>query len=333
MSEWLETPIDFDLPILTKQQRQEMLELERTGLLPEKIRRNSDLYFKFLFGRESRTALLLDLLNCIFATLGYPRLKEVALTHTELVPESFGRKKAIVDIRGIDENERQLSIELQRESQPEFIPRCLFYWGKNYVQQLGAGRTYKDLKATVLISLLCFSLYTEKDNEKSVWDFILTNPQTGRILTEDELLIFVELEKFTQAMRKLHKEKKGIDHALLTEKERLLLWGSYINNVEEGVDLMDNLAREDSVFKEVQSAEKTYWSAPENRYLQLQEEIADLDYRTGILNAEMKGEKRGIDIGMRENQTQTAREMKAEGLPIPLIARITKLSEEKIRLL
>ena len=325
MSEWLETPIDFDLPILTKQQRQEMLELERTGLLPEKIRRNSDLYFKFLFGRESRTPLLLDLLNCIFAALGYPRLKEVALTHTELVPESFGRKKAIVDIRGIDENERQLSIELQRESQPEFIPRCLFYWGKNYVQQLGAGRTYKDLKATVLISLLCFSLYTEKDNEKSVWDFILTNPQTGRILTEDELLIFVELEKFTQAMRKLHKEKKGIDHASLTEKERLLLWGSYINNVEEGVDLMDNLAREDSVFKEVQSAEKTYWSAPENRYLQLQEEIADLDYRTGLLDAEQRGEMR--------NKLQTAREMKAEGLPIELIARITKLSEEKIRLM
>ena len=325
MSEWLETPIDFDLPILTKQQRQEMLELERTGLLPEKIRRNSDLYFKFLFGRESRTPLLLDLLNCIFAALGYPRLKEVALTHTELVPESFGRKKAIVDIRGIDENERQLSIELQRESQPEFIPRCLFYWGKNYVQQLGAGRTYKDLKATVLISLLCFSLYTEKDNEKSVWDFILTNPQTGRILTEDELLIFVELEKFTQAMRKLHKEKKGTDHASLTEKERLLLWGSYINNVEEGVDLMDNLAREDSVFKEVQSAEKTYWSAPENRYLQLQEEIADLDYRTGLLDAEQRGEMR--------NKLQTAREMKAEGLPIELIARITKLSEEKIRLM
>ncbi|MBP9627188.1 MAG: Rpn family recombination-promoting nuclease/putative transposase, partial [Synergistaceae bacterium] len=243
----------------------------------------------------------------------------------ELVPEHFGRKKAIVDIRGIDENERQLSIELQRESQPEFIPRCLFYWGKNYVQQLGAGRTYKDLKATVLISLLCFSLYTEKDNEKSVWDFILTNPQTGRILTEDELLIFVELEKFTQAMRKLHKEKKGIDHASLTEKERLLLWGSYINNVEEGVDLMDNLAREDSVFKEVQSAEKTYWSAPENRYLQLQEEIADLDYRTGLLDAEQRGEMR--------NKLQTAREMKAEGLPIELIARITKLSEEKIRLM
>ena len=138
-------------------------------------------------------------------------------------------------------------------------------------------------------------------------------------------MIFVELEKFTEAMRKLHKEKKGIDHASLTEKERLLLWGSYINNVEEGVDLMDNLAREDSVFKEVQSAEKTYWSAPENRYLQLQEEIADLDYRTGLLDAEQRGEMR--------NKLQTAREMKAEGLPIELIARITKLSEEKIRLM
>ena len=151
----------------------------------------------------------------------------------------------------------------------------------------------------------------------------------------------MELEKFTEAMRKLHKEKKGIDHASLTEKERLLLWGSYINNVEEGVDLMDNLAREDNVFKEVQSAEKTYWSAPENRYLQLQEEIADLDYRTGLLDAEQRGEKRGEikgeirgeKKGEMRNKLETAREMKAEGLPIELIARITKLSEEKIRLL
>lgn len=327
MSERLETPI------LTQQQRQEMLELERTGLLPEKIRRNSDLYFKFLFGRESRTPLLLDLLNCIFAALGYPRLKEITLTHTELVPEHFGRKKAIVDIRGIDTNERQLSIELQRESQPEFIPRCLFYWGKNYVQQLGAGRTYKDLKATVLISLLCFSLYTEKDNEKSVWDFILTNPQTGRILTEDELLIFVELEKFTEAMRKLHKEKKGTNHVSLTEQERLLLWGSYINNVQEGVDLMDNLAREDSVFKEVRSAEKTYWSAPENRYLQLQEEIADLDYRTGLLDAEQRGEKRGEIRGKKLEKIEMARKLLSRGLPIRDICEITDLSEGDIRTL
>ena len=52
----------------------------RYCLLLGKIRRNSDLYFKFLFGRKSRAPLLLDLLNCIFVTLGYPWLKEVALT-------------------------------------------------------------------------------------------------------------------------------------------------------------------------------------------------------------------------------------------------------------
>ena len=147
----------------------------------------------------------------------------------------------------------------------------------------------------------------------------------------------MELEKFTEAMRKLHKEKKGIDHASLTEKERLLLWGSYINNVEEGVDLMDNLAREDSVFKEVQSAEKSYWSAPENRYLQLQEEIADLDYRTGLLDAEQRGEKRGEKRGeirgeMR-NKLQTARKLLTRGLSIRDICDITGLPENDIRTL
>ena len=59
------------------------------------------------------------------------------------------------------------------------------------------------------------------------------------------------------------------------------------------------------------------------------EEIADLDYRTGLLDAEQRGEMRGKEL----EKLQTARDMKVEGLPIELIARITKLSEEKIRLL
>ena len=54
------------------------------------------------------------------------------LERTGLVPESLERKKAIVDIRAIDENERQLSIELQRESQPEFITNMI----ESYHRQL-----------------------------------------------------------------------------------------------------------------------------------------------------------------------------------------------------
>ena len=100
---------------------------------------------------------------------------------------------------------------------------------------------------------------------------------------------------------------------------------------------MDNLAREDSVFKEVQSAEKSYWSAPENRYLQLQEEIADLDYRTGLLDAEQRGEKRGEKRGeirgeMR-NKLQTARKLLTRGLSIRDICDITGLPENDIRTL
>ena len=45
---------------------------------------------------------------------------------------------------------------------------------------------------------------------------------------------------------KQNKEKKGIDRASLTEKERLLLWGNYINNVEEGIALMETSAEENT---------------------------------------------------------------------------------------
>jgi hypothetical protein len=86
---------DFDYDVVTylnKEQRNDMLELERIGKLPEKINRSSDLFFKFLLGRPARTALLLDLVNSIFGTLGYSKLKTIELLNTEMSPDNYKKE-------------------------------------------------------------------------------------------------------------------------------------------------------------------------------------------------------------------------------------------------
>jgi len=79
---------DYDVALyLDKEQRYEMLELKRSGKLPEKINRSSDLFMKFLLGRKARTPLLLDLVNSIFGVLGHPKLKTIELSNIEMGPD------------------------------------------------------------------------------------------------------------------------------------------------------------------------------------------------------------------------------------------------------
>ena len=113
---------DFDIAMyLDNEQRNEMQELERVGKLPKKINRSSDLFMKFLLGRKARTPLLLDLINSIFGVLGHPKLKTIELSNIEMGPDNYDKKLVRFDIRGVDENGRQLNVELQKESHSHFI--------------------------------------------------------------------------------------------------------------------------------------------------------------------------------------------------------------------
>ena len=82
------------------------------------------------------------------------------------------------------------------------------------------------------------------------------------------------------------------------------LWSGYIRNDETGVSLLNEVAEKDAIFQEVQKAERLYWSNPENRYLQLMEQIAELDTRAFIEDAEKRGLQQGIEQGIEKGIEQ-----------------------------
>ena len=164
---------------MTTHERQEMLNLQEQGELPENIDRSTDLYFRFLLGTPARGRLLRDMLNAFFGALGYPLLQTVTLTDTEREPEALGAKYTRLDLTALDDLGRTLHIEMQRENYTHFQKRCLFYLCRNYTRSLKRGEGYASLSPIVSISLLGFDLF---EGERGLWDFALMNPGTGRRL-------------------------------------------------------------------------------------------------------------------------------------------------------
>ena len=271
-------------------------------------------------------------MNAIFTTLGHPRVASLELAETELAPEGWRRKHTRLDLRARDEQGRHLNIELQREGHEHFVPRCLYYWGKSYIRQMGAGKSYRDLRPTVMISLMGFSLFPGET--MGVWDFVLTNPATGTVLTWDEVLVYVELKKLRSGIERLREQMRNNPGHRLTEEERLAIWSGYMSNDGSGVNLMRTVLSGDKVFDEIAAAEQEYWGTPEYRYYQLRAQLEDLDrqaieeerIRKAEEKAEQRGQERGMAKGMAQGRMETARNLLRMGLTLEQIVEATGLS-------
>jgi predicted transposase/invertase (TIGR01784 family) len=112
---------------------------------------------------------------------------------------------------------------------------------------------------------------------------------------------------------------------------RLEKWLLFLSLPEK--EILEELAMTEQIFK--QAYEKLKFLSPdpkerrqyEARLKFLMDKNAEIEYAhdEGLVEGEEKGKK--------EANLANARKMKAEGLPLPLIVKITDLTEEEIRVL
>ena len=188
-----------------------------------------------------------------------------------------------------------------------------------------------------------FNLFS--GDPQAIWDFMLMNPKTGRILSRHEVLAFVELPKF-QAMQEslLKKVKTG---EALTEEDRLGVWGGYFADTDMGVEIVQTMATKDPIFQELQRTEEEYWQRPEARYFRLRERLAEMDKMAeiddakaearvegraeGILIGEARGEARGETKGEYNKAIAIAKKMLRNGTAPEIVAETVELSLEEVR--
>ena len=123
-----------------------------------------DFAFKYMLGRDSTRAILIDVLNKVLEPPAGRRIQEIELMNPFNLQESLDDKFSILDIKARDESGQVYNIEMQMLAHPDYLKRILYYWSKLYQQQLHEGNQYAVLRPTISISFLDHVLFPDVTN-------------------------------------------------------------------------------------------------------------------------------------------------------------------------
>jgi len=160
-----------------------------------------DYAFKYVFGRESTTPILVDLLDGVLDPPPEHRIRDLDLLNPFNPKEALDDKLSILDIKARDQSGRQFNVEMQMLGSRYYEKRILYYWAKLHQQQLHEGQNYLDLKPTISISFLNHVLFRQVTDFHLV--FRLTEQTHAFPLTEEVEFHIIQLPRFTKTAAEL----------------------------------------------------------------------------------------------------------------------------------
>jgi predicted transposase/invertase (TIGR01784 family) len=95
-----------------------------------------DYAFKWLFGNQKNTSILIHLLHAILNPAPDEQIVEIQILNPINDKMALDEKLSILDIKVRDQLGRQFNIEMQMLATATLKQRILYYWGKLYTEQL-----------------------------------------------------------------------------------------------------------------------------------------------------------------------------------------------------
>ena len=270
----------------------------------------TDFGFHRIFGQEVHKELLIDFLNQLL--IGERQIVDIRFHNPIQQPETQKARGLIFDVHCRDEQGGWFVVEMQNSSQHYFYDRGLFYLSRVISNQGEQGREWQfDLCPVYGIFLLnC----TMGENSKFRTDVILADRETGLLFSDKLRQVYLELPRFT-------KEAEECE----TDFER---WLYLLKNMET-LDRMPFKARK-AVFDKLLEVADVAALTKEERMAYDEALKQYRDYKNTIDYAEERGKKEGKEEGSIETLASVVKNMKAENLPVSVIAKITGLSAEEI---
>jgi predicted transposase/invertase (TIGR01784 family) len=120
-----------------------------------------------------------------------------------LVDPQYNREReedefSIIDIKAVDNQGRQYTIEVHVSDDLCFDKRSLYYMAKNFASQLKKGMPFNSLEKTIGIYIMNFNELEEEKDYHNVYRF--SNIKSHRELTDLLELDFIELDKFIKTI-------------------------------------------------------------------------------------------------------------------------------------
>lgn len=281
----------------------------------------ADLTFKKVFGKHPD--LLISLLNALLPLTEHQLIQSIEYLPVELVPENPLLKNTIVDVRCKDISGRQFVVEMQMEWTTAFMQRVLFNASKVYVSQADEGYSYQNLQPVYSLNLV--NDIFEPNLEEYRHDYSIVHDRYSDRVIEGLHFTFIELPKFTPKS--------------YAEKRMAVLWLRYLTEInsrteEAPADLLEN----PEIGKALNELRKSAFSAAELRAydkfwdaISTEKTLFQGKMEDGLARGREEGRLEGRREAGHEKSLEIARNLKAHGISLEIIAQSTGLSREEIQ--
>ena len=306
---------------------------ENVEITPKK-----DIVFKSLFGKKGNEGILKDFLEAILEI----KIDSLQLDlSTEFLPDYYGGKKSVVDVRAKLTDGTEVNVEMQADSSKYSDKRCLEYWSRVYTHTPKAGEKKDDFKKTICIWIVDGEVFDGFTDYQSDWKIIDQKHKVYDRFNELEFHI-IELPKFRKddTIKKSkknfwlwfidHTNEEMVDLAYISEKE-IAEARKQLDKLRSNRELMLRIIDEEMYEEDQQRALER--ATEEGLAKGMEEGLAkgmEEGLAKGMEEGRELGIEQGIEQGERKNKIETAKKMLETGAEINYIAQITGLTKEEI---
>ena len=248
-----------------------------------------DAGFKAVLGDPANKGILIDFINTILAPERIIR-DIVKYADRELEGLTPQNRAGRLDLRCIDDEGRELLIEMQNESAGAFFQRCVWYCSKIYSGELVPGEDYDRLTPVYLISVLGDTFPHEDKGRWGPDDIVsryrMTEIRTGEVAPETFFINFVELGRFVKT------------------------------RPEEMSKVLET--SEDGFVRELVGACKVAGFTPPKRIEYEKNMLNEMDIRMKLKSATARGHEEGFEEGVEKGLERGRAEAQKEKLAIAM---------------
>ena len=283
----------------------------------------SDLFARYLLGKNGNEDLLTDLVNSTLREFNFEEVKDLEIIDPSPkagfslnLSKNIELKESIIDIKAKTKNNETVIIEFQLCGNIDFLKRIFYYISKNVVNEVKEGENYNNVQKIISINLLDFNLKFG-DKGKAHRCFKLIDTKDLNISLDLIQIHILEVKRFIEIIKNSTKEE--------LKKNRLLSWMKFFTS--DNLELIEEeLKEENQIMSKVIEEYRKFTSDDK-----MMRAYADRD--AFILGQKMmlsRERKEGIEEGIKKEKKLMAKSMKSKNMDIKLISKITGLSVEEI---
>ena len=277
----------------------------------EEVYKLSDLFARYLLGKNGNEDLLTDLVNSTLREFNFEEVKDLEIIDPSPkagfslnLSENIELKESIIDIKAKTKNNETVIIEFQLCGNIDFLKRIFYYISKNVVNEVKEGENYNNVQKIISINLLDFNLKFG-DEGKAHRCFKLIDTKDLNISLDLIQIHILEVKRFIEIIKNSTKEE-----------------------LKEENQIMSKVIEEYRKFTSDDKMMRAY--AARESFLVGQKMMLRREREDGFDEGIKEGIAKGKLEGIKEGQISMAKSMKKENIDIELIKKITGLTIDEI---